>query len=172
MFRSTDNVCSLYRARVSQSWSGYASASEANTFATCYSSWAYRDISHLTTVTATSYYGSRLPAHTVDGYYCNFDGSYCTSVYGGHAMKVNLPEPMAIRVVRVQAWSNTQLPEVFFGNSSVYSENPMIATRAETTLDPYYVITVNPPQDMVGNFLFFRSLSSYFHACEIVIIPF
>lgn len=172
MSRSTDNVCSVYRARVSQRWPGYASASEANTFASCYSSWAYRDISHLTSVTASSYYGNRFPSHAVDGYYCNFEASYCTSVSGNRQLKVDLPEPMAIRVVRVQAWSSTKLPDVFLGNSSVYSDNPVIATQVETTLGAYYVITVTPPQDIVGKFLFFQSSNNYLHVCEIAIVPF
>jgi len=157
---------------VSQRWPGYASASEANTFASCYSSWAYRDISHLTTATATAYYGSRLPSHAVNGYYCNFEESYCTSVYGGHTLKVDLPGPLAIRVVRVQAWSNTIPPDVYFGNSSVYSENLMSAPRAQNTLNAAYVFTVTPAEGMEGKFLFFISPSSYLHICEIAIIPF
>ncbi|XP_042867910.1 uncharacterized protein LOC122250517 [Penaeus japonicus] len=167
-----DNVCSLYKARVTQSWAGDASASEANTFASCYSSWAYRDISHLTTATATSYYGARYPSHAIDGYYCySFQSTYCTSIYGGHALKIELPESMAISVVRVQSWSNTVLPEVFFGNSSVYSENLKIATTSETALDASYSFSVTPPEGMEAKFLFFRSLSSYLHVCEIAIIP-
>ncbi|XP_027230669.2 uncharacterized protein, partial [Penaeus vannamei] len=170
--RSTDNVCSLYRARVSQRWPGYASASEANTFASCYSSWAYRDISHLTTVTATSYYGSRLPSHAVDGYSCDYESSYCTSVYGRKTLRIELPEPLAIRVVRVQALSSSKLPDVFFGNSSVYSENPKIATRDETTPDDYSVITVTPPGNTKGRYFFFRTNSNYLHICETAIVPF
>ncbi|XP_042867911.1 uncharacterized protein LOC122250518 [Penaeus japonicus] len=167
-----DNVCSLYKARVTQSWPGYDDASEANTFASCYSSWAYRDISHLTTATSTSYYGSRLPSHAIDGYYCHiFQSAYCTVIYGGHALKIELPESMAISVVRVQSWSNTVLPEVFFGNSTVYSENLKIATTSETALDASYSFSVTPPEGMEAKFLFFRSLSSYLRVCEIAIIP-